>query len=116
MRKPGTAICLREFCLPLPHACITPPASAFPPTFSRNPLAYLAYLVTPYTASEREGLRFTREVDATGRAYFQEQATKPQTIGYSLADSPIGILAWIYEKLVAWTDAYPWTDDEGQLC
>lgn len=42
-----------------------------------------------------------------------EQATKPQTIGYSLADSPVGLLAWIYEKLVSWTDDYPWTDDEG---
>ncbi|KAH9037761.1 alpha/beta-hydrolase [Lactarius hengduanensis] len=38
--------------------------------------------------------------------------TKPQTLGFSLADSPVGLLAWIYEKLVAWSDAYPWTDDE----
>ncbi|KAI0258244.1 Alpha/Beta hydrolase protein [Gloeopeniophorella convolvens] len=29
-----------------------------------------------------------------------------------LADSPIALLAWIYEKLVLWTDAYPWSDDE----
>ncbi|KAJ7811013.1 Alpha/Beta hydrolase protein [Mycena olivaceomarginata] len=27
-------------------------------------------------------------------------------------DSPVGLLAWIYEKLVAWTDKYPWDDDE----
>ncbi|KAI0681796.1 hypothetical protein C8T65DRAFT_598070, partial [Cerioporus squamosus] len=33
---------------------------------------------------------------------------------YSLADSPVGLLAWIYEKLVAWSDDYPWTDDEGK--
>jgi hypothetical protein len=43
----------------------------------------------------------------------REQATRPQTLGYSLADSPVGLLAWIYEKLVEWTDGYPWTDDEG---
>ena len=43
-----------------------------------------------------------------------EQSTRPQTIGYSLADSPVGLLAWIYEKLVTWTDEYPWEDDEGQ--
>ncbi len=48
-----------------------------------------------------------------GTGYFIEQATKPQTIGYSLADSPVGLLSWIYEKLVSWTDEYPWTDDEG---
>ncbi|TFY66908.1 hypothetical protein EVG20_g4191 [Dentipellis fragilis] len=44
--------------------------------------------------------------------YYSEQATKPQTIGYALADSPVALLAWIYEKLVAWTDAYEWQDDE----
>ena len=42
-----------------------------------------------------------------------EQATKPQTLGYGLADSPVGLLAWIYEKLVDWADGYPWTDNEG---
>jgi hypothetical protein len=45
--------------------------------------------------------------------YLQEQSTQPQTIGYNLADSPVGLLAWIYEKLHNWTDNYPWTDDEG---
>jgi hypothetical protein len=29
-----------------------------------------------------------------------------------MADSPVGLLSWIYEKLHDWTDAYPWTDDE----
>lgn len=50
-----------------------------------------------------------------GRGYFLEQATQPQTIGYSLADSPVGLLAWVYEKLVAWSDNYTWDDDEGEL-
>ena len=40
------------------------------------------------------------------------QSTKPQTLGYSLADSPVGLLAWIYEKLHDWTDDYQWTADE----
>lgn len=40
------------------------------------------------------------------------QSTKPQTIGYGLTDSPVALLAWIYEKLVDWTDEYPWTEDE----
>ena len=46
--------------------------------------------------------------------YFAEQSTQPQTIGYGLADSPIGLLSWIYEKLVNWSDNYPWDDDEGK--
>jgi epoxide hydrolase len=28
--------------------------------------------------------------------YAQEQSTRPQTIGYSLADSPVGLAAWLY--------------------
>ncbi|NWC88445.1 alpha/beta fold hydrolase [Pseudomonas reactans] len=36
--------------------------------------------------------------------YFKLQATRPQTIGYSLADSPAGLATWIYEKFQAWSD------------
>ncbi|KAI5895058.1 alpha/beta-hydrolase [Schizophyllum commune H4-8] len=45
-------------------------------------------------------------------AYLRLQSTKPQTLGYGMTDSPVGLLAWIYEKLVSWTHNYPWTDDE----
>ena len=47
----------------------------------------------------------------------KEQATQPQTLGYSLADSPSGLLGWIYEKLHRWVDGsnHAWTDDEGTL-
>lgn len=41
-----------------------------------------------------------------------EQSSKPQTLAYALNDSPVALLAWIYEKLHDWTDSYPWTDDE----
>ncbi len=36
--------------------------------------------------------------------YSKQQATRPQTLGYGLADSPVGQAAWIYEKFWAWTD------------
>jgi pimeloyl-ACP methyl ester carboxylesterase len=36
--------------------------------------------------------------------YFQVQATRPQTVSYGLADSPVGQLAWIVEKFKEWTD------------
>lgn len=36
--------------------------------------------------------------------YSKQQSTRPQTLGYSLADSPIGQAAWILEKFYAWTD------------
>ena len=31
-------------------------------------------------------------------------STRPQTVGYALADSPAGLAAWIVEKLQAWSD------------
>jgi pimeloyl-ACP methyl ester carboxylesterase len=38
-----------------------------------------------------------------GYAYFLEQSTRPQTIGYSLLDSPVGLAAWLLDHD---TDAY----------
>jgi pimeloyl-ACP methyl ester carboxylesterase len=37
--------------------------------------------------------------------YIQIQATRPQTIAYSLTDSPVGQMAWIVEKFKEWTDS-----------
>jgi len=37
-------------------------------------------------------------------AYSDLQSTKPQTIGYSLNDSPVGLAAWIVEKFHGWSD------------
>lgn len=50
--------------------------------------------------------------DSHSFGYNALQSTKPSTIGVALADSPVALLAWIYEKLHDWTDSYPWTDDE----
>jgi pimeloyl-ACP methyl ester carboxylesterase len=38
-----------------------------------------------------------------GGAYGAMMVTRPQTIGYSLADSPVGLAAWFYDKFAAWT-------------
>ncbi|KAK0468866.1 Alpha/Beta hydrolase protein [Armillaria novae-zelandiae] len=82
-----------------------------PPTI-RNPILYLQHLLTSYTAAEKAGLERGAWFRAKGSGYSAEHSTQPQTLGYSLADSPVGLLAWIFEKLVNWTDAYPWDDDE----
>lgn len=37
-------------------------------------------------------------------AYAKQQATRPQTIGYALVDSPVGLLAWILDKFAEWSD------------
>ena len=42
-----------------------------------------------------------RDVDS---GYFKQQATRPQTVGYGLVDSPTAQMAWIVEKFWSWTD------------
>lgn len=37
-------------------------------------------------------------------AYISVHSTKPQTLAYSLSDSPAGMAAWIAEKYHAWSD------------
>ena len=38
------------------------------------------------------------------RGYSHIQGTKPQTLGYGLNDSPVGLAAWIVEKYRSWCD------------
>jgi len=83
-----------------------------PPLSIWTPWDTLRFLLTPYSESEKAAVARMKAFQKSGMGYFMEQSTRPQTVGYSLSDSPVGLLAWIYEKLVAWTDNYPWTDDE----
>lgn len=41
---------------------------------------------------------------AKDSGYSTQHATRPQTIGYGLADSPVGQMCWIVEKFHGWTD------------
>ena len=87
---------------------------AAPPAFTKYPLLYIrSFLSVTFDEETRRKLAESAKWMTSGRGYYVQQATRPQTLGYSLADSPIGLLAWIYEKLVDWSDKYPWTDDEG---
>lgn len=56
------------------------------------------------TADERKWAEETRAFWRHRAAYAKQQATRPQTIGYSLVDSPVGLLAWILDKFAEWTD------------
>lgn len=85
---------------------------AAPPKYTKNPIEALKHNWTSYTDRERAGLARTEWFTKEGRGYFMEQSTKPQTLAYGLHDSPVALLAWIYEKLHDWTDSYAWTDDE----
>lgn len=83
------------------------------PTPFANPLLFLEILTAPFNASLRESLMKAQNFQNRGMGYFKVQATVPQTLAYSLADSPVGLLCWIYEKLAKAVDNYPWTEDES---
>ena len=55
-------------------------------------------------ADEQEALDKLQLFANCESAYARQQATKPQTLGYALADSPVGQAAWIYEKFRTWSD------------
>ena len=56
------------------------------------------------TEAERAALDAFAHYDRQESGYSKQQSTRPQTIGYSLVDSPAGLAAWILEKFWSWTD------------
>jgi pimeloyl-ACP methyl ester carboxylesterase len=57
------------------------------------------------TERERAALAALEHSAEWDAGYSQEHATRPQTIGYALVDSPVALCAWIIEKFWAWTDS-----------
>lgn len=67
-----------------------------PRTIPRSqPLLIAQYLLTPLTEFEKAGMERAKWFTNEASGYYREQATKPQTIGYSQVDSPVGLLAWV---------------------
>src|SRR5262245_19194086 len=56
-----------------------------------------------HTEEERAAEAQLATFRATGFGYFLEQATRPQTIGYALLDSPVALAAWMLDHD---TDSY----------
>jgi len=56
------------------------------------------------TERERRALDGSRHYREWDSGYSKQQSTRPQTLGYGIADSPAGQAAWILEKFWAWTD------------
>jgi microsomal epoxide hydrolase len=65
--------------------------------------------------SDRERVERLRRFRRTGSGYGAIQATRPQTVGYGLSDSPTGQLAWIAEKFGEWTDGGLGAVDRDQM-
>jgi pimeloyl-ACP methyl ester carboxylesterase len=56
------------------------------------------------TDAERAALAALEHAAEWESGYSKEHATRPQTVGYGLVDSPVALCAWIVEKFWAWTD------------
>ncbi|PXX70994.1 pimeloyl-ACP methyl ester carboxylesterase [Nocardia tenerifensis] len=56
------------------------------------------------TEQERAALRTLESAGRWESGYSRMHATRPQTVGYGLVDSPAALCAWIIEKFWSWTD------------
>lgn len=63
-----------------------------------------AEMMTDLTEFEKAALARFQWYQEKDTGYSIEQSTRPQTVGYGLADSPVGQMAWILEKFHGWSD------------
>ncbi|MDQ4045505.1 MAG: epoxide hydrolase [Chloroflexota bacterium] len=68
-----------------------------------NPSPYLGPGAAPLSTAERSYLALQQEWGADEGGYMAIQTTRPQTLGYGLNDSPVGLAAWVIEKWRSWT-------------
>jgi microsomal epoxide hydrolase len=58
----------------------------------------------PQTKEEEEWEKRFKRDQKIEDGYRTQQATKPQTLSYAMMDSPVGVAAWIIEKMCGWSD------------
>ena len=58
----------------------------------------------PQTKQEEEWQQRFNTDQIMQDGYRTQQATKPQTLSYGMMESPVGIAAWIIEKMYSWSD------------
>jgi pimeloyl-ACP methyl ester carboxylesterase len=56
------------------------------------------------STAEKAAVDALAERRREGTAYSELHRTRPQTLGFSLSDSPVGLAAWIAEKFWEWSD------------
>lgn len=86
-----------------------------PPTLFSAPAAYIRWCFSAitYSSFEQKALLVRRNFEQDQSGYLEQQKTRPQTLGFALGDSPIGLLAWFVEKFQDWADVYDaFSDDD----
>ena len=62
-----------------------------------------------YSPAEKKFFDKIKIWQQTEGAYSMIQSTKPQSLAYSLNDSPVGLAGWLIEKF------YVWSDNDGDI-
>ncbi|HEY3465428.1 MAG TPA: epoxide hydrolase [Amycolatopsis sp.] len=78
-----------------------------PPIAAQDPATFGD--LTPAEQAALDALEHARRWED---GYSVLQSTRPQTIGYALVDSPVGLCGWLVEKFHAWSDGFPFTGDQ----
>lgn len=65
-----------------------------------------------YIEFEQRSIGQQHHFATKGFAYFKVQMETPRTLGFAMHDSPVGMLAWMMDKLYSWSDNYPWSSAE----
>ncbi|KAI4216716.1 MAG: hypothetical protein LQ349_009095 [Xanthoria aureola] len=87
-----------------------------PPPWYKAPLTMGRLILSPYlyTTRELESIKNMQYWEKEQQGYMRIQSTRPQSLGFGLGDSPIGLLGWLVEKFHEWMDVahYEMPDDE----
>ena len=89
---------------------------SMPPTLPPNVVAALnagGSAPAGLSAKERAAFESLNTFFTKNAAYGAMMVTRPQTLGYGLTDSPVGLAAWMYDKFAQWT--YSGGDPERSL-
>ena len=65
----------------------------------------------PLSSEEEAAVARGMEWMTNGKGYGEEHRTRPATISFALASSPVALLSWIGEKFLEWTDDDPEIDE-----
>ncbi|KAF8650389.1 hypothetical protein AX16_005197 [Volvariella volvacea WC 439] len=106
---------IRAMGLQHPEACVGVHINmviTLPPSPLKHPLTLLWLILRWFTPEEKKRLGRMKWWQDNETGYQAIQSTKPQTISYGLLDSPIGMLAWIREKLECLAEpGYVWSKE-----
>ncbi|KAK3176725.1 hypothetical protein OEA41_008050 [Lepraria neglecta] len=99
------------------RACHTNFVPCGPPAWYKAPLTLGRLVLNSwlYTAREKQGLEMMQYYLREQNGYLKQQTTRPQSLGFGLGDSPIGLLGWLVEKYHEWMDVAHYTQPDDEV-